>query len=149
LSKVWEVRDSEPPYTVSFNFPQNGSPLYYGYLTQYSYDLLDNLTSVAQGVRWIERHRPGKSTVRHSNWTHCALFLAPDGVRCCEGKLLTWRSATAFDKGQSQTKNCKADQTAQEQAGRNFCNRAAQPAEQQNHEMRAATSRERQPERAA
>src|SRR5262245_27690378 len=51
LSKVWEVRTSESPYTVSFNFPQNGGTLYYGYLTQYSYDLLDILTSVAQGLQ--------------------------------------------------------------------------------------------------
>ncbi len=49
LIKVWEIRTPDAD-TVSIVFPQNGTT-YNGYLTQYSYDSLGNLTTVAQGAQ--------------------------------------------------------------------------------------------------
>jgi len=50
LIKIWEIKAQDGD-TVSINFPQSGGPLYYGYLTQYTYDALDNLITVAQGAQ--------------------------------------------------------------------------------------------------
>ncbi|MGH9938447.1 MAG: hypothetical protein ACREAM_19575, partial [Blastocatellia bacterium] len=50
LIKVWEIKPSDSA-TVSVNFPQSGGTTYHGYLTPYTFDVLDNLTNVAQGAQ--------------------------------------------------------------------------------------------------
>jgi len=54
LRNVWEVKPSDSD-TVSITFPESGGTTYHGYLTQYSYDALNNLSKVAQGSqrRWF------------------------------------------------------------------------------------------------
>ncbi|MGH9938262.1 MAG: hypothetical protein ACREAM_18620, partial [Blastocatellia bacterium] len=50
LIKVWEIKPSDGA-TVSVNFPESGGTLYHGDLTPYTFDVLDNLTNVAQGAQ--------------------------------------------------------------------------------------------------
>ena len=47
LTKVWEIKGADSD-TVSITFPSGGTA-YNGYLTQYSYDALDDLTIATQG----------------------------------------------------------------------------------------------------
>jgi YD repeat-containing protein len=92
LLKVWEVRSPDSD-TVSITFPQSGGTTYYGYLTQYTYDALDNLTTVAQGVqtrtfvydslnRLTSATNPESGTVTYTydnngNLTSCRLWAKP------------------------------------------------------------------------
>ncbi|MCG3164224.1 MAG: hypothetical protein JMDDDDMK_05711 [Acidobacteria bacterium] len=50
LLKVWEIRSADSD-TVSVTFPQTGGTTYNAYLTQYAYDVLDDLTTVSQGAQ--------------------------------------------------------------------------------------------------
>lgn len=50
LLKVWEIRSADSD-TVSITFPQSGGTAYNGYLTQYTYNALDDLTNVSQGAQ--------------------------------------------------------------------------------------------------
>ncbi len=52
LTDIWEIVAASDTDTISVTFPApNGTGISYGYLTEYTYDTLGNLTLVEQGVQ--------------------------------------------------------------------------------------------------